>query len=365
MKKRILILVNHYVVIYNFRKEIVQRLVADGFEVWLSCPVGDRIDELKEMGCNYIEADIERHGTNPLAEIKLIRYYSSIMKDIKPDAVLSYTIKPNLYGGIAAAKLNIPYIANITGLGTAVEYEGLMQKLTLLLYKYAFRKVSCVFVQNNENKQFFVKNKISVDKLRLIPGSGVNLDQFSLLEYPSCNTLDFVFISRIMKKKGIEHYLEAAKYICRKYPNTRFHICGFCEEDYEKKLAQLQEQGIIIYHGMVRDVTTILKDCCCTIHPTYYPEGLSNVLLESCACGRPIITTDRSGCREVVDNGINGYMIKQNDTQSLIDAIEKFIGLSYDKKKEMGLNGRKKVEREFDRQIVVEAYVEEMNRAIN
>lgn len=364
MKKKILILVNHYVVIYNFRKEIVQRLIRDGFEVWLSCPMGDRIDELKAMGCKYVEAEIERHGMNVVTELKLIGYYKKVMKDIEPDAVLSYTIKPNLYGGMAAASLGIPYIANITGLGTAVEHDGIVQKITLLLYKYAFRKVNCVFVQNEENKQFFIDNKIAANKLRLIPGSGVNLDQFHVLDYPPEDEINFVFISRIMKEKGIEQYLEASEYIKSRYPKTQFHICGFCEEAYEERLNELQKKGTIIYHGMVRDVAEVLKNCCCTIHPTYYPEGMSNVLLESSACGRPIITTDRSGCREVVEDGVTGYMIKQKDTRSLINTIEKFIALPYKDKKQMGLNGRKKVEKEFDRRIVVEAYVDEIGKVV-
>ena len=360
--KKILILVNHYVVIYNFRKEIVQRLIADGHKVYLSCPMGDRIEELKAMGCQHIDAAISRHGTNPAAELKLIAYYKKIIREVKPDVVLSYTIKPNLYGGMAAMWMNVPYIANITGLGTAVEHDGIMQKITKLMYKYAFRRVSCVFVQNEENRQFFIKNKIAENKLRQIPGSGVNLEQFHVLPYPDEEKISFVFISRIMKEKGIEHYIEAARYIRKKYPNTEFHICGFCEEAYEDTLQQLQDEQIIIYHGMVKDVAGVLKDMHCTVHPTYYPEGMSNVLLESCACGRPIITTDRSGCREIVDDGINGYMIYQKDTQSLIDAIERFIKLSHDEKKAMGLRGRKKVENQFNRKIVVEAYVEEINK---
>ena len=362
MKKKVLILVNHYVVIYNFRKEIVQRLVADGYEVWLSCPMGDRIDELKRMGCNYIDVDLNRHGTNPISELKLIGYYKNLMKRIQPDVVLSYTIKPNLYGGMAAAALGIPYIANITGLGTAVENGGIMQKITLALYRYAFRVVNCVFVQNEENKQFFVDNKIATDRLRLLPGSGVNLEQFKVLPYPDDETIEFVFISRIMKEKGIEQYLSAAEYIRDKYPNTRFHICGFCEEDYTERLSKMQEKGVVIYHGMVRDITEVLKRCHCTVHPTYYPEGMSNVLLESCASGRPIITTDRSGCREVVEDDVNGYVVKQQDSDSLICAISKFIAQPNERKKKMGLNGRAKVEKEFDRQIIVDAYVEEIGR---
>ena len=295
--------------------------------------------------------------------MKLLSYYKKIIKDVNPDIVLSYTIKPNIYGGMACKSLKVPYISNITGLGTAVEKDGLMQKISIVLYKIAFKKISCVFFQNTENRQFFIDKKIAVDKHRLIPGSGVNLEHFKVLESPSEETTEFVFISRIMKEKGIDQYLEAAEHIRSKYPDTRFHICGFCEEAYEDKLKMLQDKGIVIYHGMLRDVREILKETHCTIHPTYYPEGMSNVLLESTACGRPIITTDRSGCREVVDDGVNGYVVEQKNGQDLIEKIEMFLELDYEAKKQMGLAGREKVEKEFDRKIVVEAYVEEMNKS--
>ena len=361
MAKKVLILVNHDVVIYNFRKELVERLLTDGYQITISSPYGERIDDLVNMGCEYIEANIERHGTNPLNEFKLLNYYKKIIKHIKPDVVLTYTIKPNIYGGLAAKKYKMPYIANITGLGTAVEKEGLMQKISIILYKLAFSNIQRVFFQNTENMQFFIDNNIVVNKHKLVPGSGVNLQHFNVLEYPSDESIEFVFISRIMKEKGIDQYIETAKYITSKYPNIKFHVCGFCEERYEKTLKDLQNKGVLTYHGMVRDVRGILKKTHCTIHPTYYPEGLSNVLLESAACGRPIITTDRSGCREVVDRGINGYMVKQRDSKDLIEKVEKFIKLDYEQKKLMGLAGRDKVEKEFDRQIVVEAYLSEID----
>jgi galacturonosyltransferase len=164
-----------------------------------------------------------------------------------------------------------------------------------------------------------------------------------------------------MREKGIDQYLEAAEYIRDKYPNTRFHICGYCEEDYQDKLKELSDKNVILYHGCIRDVREMHKISSCTIHPTYYPEGLSNVLLESLACCRPIITTDRSGCREVVDDNINGFIVKQNDTEDLIRKIEKFLALSHEEKMYMGLVGRKKVEREFDRTIVVNKYINEIN----
>lgn len=358
---KVLFLVNHDVVIYNFRLELVEKLIADGHQVMISSPYGERIDDLKDLGCKYYEIKISRHGMNPVKEIKLLYEYKRLIKKVKPDIVFTYTIKPNIYGAIACEAMKVPCVANITGLGSAVENEGLVQKITVLLYKYAFKNIHKVFFQNTENMQFFKDKKIAIKKHDLIPGSGVNLQRFNVLEYPATDKVEFAFISRIMKEKGIDQYLEAAEYIHNNHPNTVFHVCGFCEEAYEERLNDLAEKGIIVYHGMVRDVKSVLKNIHCTIHPTYYPEGLSNVLLESSACARPIITTNRSGCREVIDNGVNGYIVKEKDSRDLIEKIEKFMELTYDQKKEMGLRGRKKVEREFDRNIVVDRYIAVLN----
>ena len=360
---KVLFLVNHDVVIYNFRLELVERLLADGHQVVISSPYGERIEDLKALGCEYREIDIARHGMNPVKELKLISEYKKLLDQVKPDMVFSYTIKPNIYGSIACRSRKVPCVTNITGLGTAVENGGLVQKITVLLYKYAFTNVQRVFFQNTENMQFFVDHKIALGKHDLLPGSGVNLQRFEVLEYPETDTVEFAFISRKKKKKGIDQYLEAAEYIRSKYPNTVFHVFGFCEDAYEDRLKDLTEKGIINYHGMVRDIKGFLKGVHCTIHPTYYPEGISNVLLESSACARPIITTDRSGCREVIDDGVNGYVVKQQDSRDLIEKIEKFLKLSAAERKAMGLAGRSKVEKEFDRQIVVEKYIEEVNRA--
>ena len=198
----------------------------------------------------------------------------------------------------------------------------------------------------------------------LLPGSGVNLEQYQAIEYPNDETIEFVFVARLMKEKGIEQYLEAASYIRRKYDNTRFHICGACEEDYKERIEQLQNDGIVIYHGVVKDMLSIYKNVHCTVHPTYYPEGLSNVLLESSACARPIITTDRSGCREVIDDGVNGFIVKQRDSEDLIKQIEKFLTLSNEERKLMGRRGRAKVEKEFDRNIVVRKYLMELRNGL-
>lgn len=357
---KVLLLGNSDLVIYNFRMELVERLLADGHHVVISAPYGERIEELTRIGCEYHDIKLSRHGINPLEELELIRTYRKLMKQVRPDIIFSYTIKPNLYGAIAARQLKIPFIANITGLGTAVEYDGILQKVTVLLYKFAFSSVHRVFFQNEENKQFFVERKIACGKHGLLPGSGVNLSRFHPMPYPSSDKIEFAFISRIMKEKGIDQYLDAAQYIRRKYPNTVFHICGFCEQDYEQRLRELEAEGVIVYHGMLRDIRTILPELHCTIHPTYYPEGMSNTLLETCACARPIITTDRAGCREIVDDGVNGFVCAQRDSGDLIAKIERFMQLSHEQREEMGRQARLKVERCFDRQIVVEKYMMEV-----
>ena len=382
-KKTVLFLVNHDVVIYNFRLELVERLVADGHEVHISSPYGERIDDLVKLGSKYHDIKIARHGMNPVADGMLLFKYIRLVKKVKPDIIFGYTIKPNIYGALAAHFCRVPFVANITGLGTAVENPGLAQKITVALYKVAFKKVQRIFFQNTENRQFFIDRNLFTDKHAILPGSGVNLDRFSPLPYPDEDDgILFVFISRIMREKGIEQYLDAAQHFnsnsrpeasadchpgaegdriqCGSSYKTTFHICGFCEQEYQSQLEELTRKGIIVYHGMVRNIREILKNVHCTIHPSFYPEGISNVLLESCASARPIITTDRSGCREVVEDGVNGFMVKQRDSQDLIEKIGKFLALTHEEKKQMGLAGRAKVEKEFDRQIVVEAYLKEM-----
>ncbi len=359
---RILILANNDVGLYKFRKELIEALIKEN-EVYINLPDGKYVENLVSIGCKYIACELlDRHGTNPVKELRLISYYNRLLKELKPDIVFTYTIKCNVYGGMACGKLGIPYVVNITGLGTAVENAGLMQKITLTLYKQGLKKAQKVFFQNTENRDFMIDKGVVHGAYDLLPGSGVNLEQYRVLEYPDNGTIDFLFIARVMKEKGIDQYLEAAKHIRNKHPETRFHVCGFCEQAYEEILKDYQSQGIIIYHGLVDDMVSMYKIASCTIHPTYYPEGLSNVLLESCACGRPIITTNRAGCREVIDDGINGYVVKEKDSQDLIDKIELFLKKKPEKRKKMGLEGRRKVEKNFDRKIVFEKYLNEVKK---
>ena len=358
---KILILGNSCVGLYKFRKELLQRLVKD-HEVFISVPDGQFINQLKQIGCQYIETPIERRGTNPFKDLGLYRQYEKMLDNVRPDIVLTYTIKPNVYGGLACQRKKIPYVANITGLGSAVENGGLIQKISLFLYRIGLRKAQMVFLQNEDNLDFMLKHKVISGEYDLLPGSGVNLDQYKYMEYPKDDTVDFVYIGRMMSEKGFGLYIDAAQVIKKNYPQSRFHICGAYEDDYKQTVEKLIDEDVVIFHGLIDDMVEIYRDMDCTVHPTYYPEGMSNVLLESLACGRPIITTDRPGCKEIVDDGVNGFVVKQRSLDSLIEKIEKFLSLSNKERKQLGQNGRKKVEQYFDRNIVVDRYLKEIDK---
>lgn len=357
-QKTILILANKQTTIVNFRLEVVEALVKAGYRVFVSIPEGDRLNEIEATGAEIIITPMNKDGTDPVKDFMLMMKYRRMIKETKANLVLTYTIKPNVYGGMAAATLKIPYVANITGLGTALENPGNLQKLAIMLYRIGFCKVSKVFFQNSENKEFFERHKIALGKHELIPGSGVNLEKFALMDYPPEEKMDFAFISRIRKEKGIEQYISAARTIKAEYPEANFHVCGFGDDYYERRMKELDKEGVLIYHGLLKDVRIMLKDAHCVIHPTYYPEGMSNVLLESSACGRPIISTDRAGCREAIDDGENGYLVEERSSEDLIEKVRKFMELPYEEKKKMGLKGRAKVEKEFSRQIIIDKYLE-------
>lgn len=358
---KVLFLSNSFGALANFRYEFILRLLEEKHQVFLCFPFGENTEKLDGTGCQCIDIPLTRMGTNPVQEIKLINAYRKVIRQVKPDVIFSYTIKPNIYGGLAAQKENVPIVQSVTGLGTALENPGLLRGITTVLYRQACKKSRRVFCQNEEIMEFFQKNHIGQDHLARVAGSGVNLDHFRYLPYPQGKTIDFLYIARIRKEKGIDQYLDAAEKIKEEHPETVFHVVGFCDDEaYLKILAEKQAQGIIIYHGEQKDMLPFQKMNCCTVHPTYYPEGMSNVLLESAACGRPIITTDRSGCREAIEDGVNGFICKQRDSKDLVRQIEKILNMTWEQKEEMGRAGRRKMECEFDRKQVIDRYIDEL-----
>ena len=298
---------------------------------------------------------------NPITDFKLMLNYRRIIKRLKPIAVLSYTIKPNIYGGMACRLCGVPQLANVTGLGDAIENGGCMQKLATMLYKIGIGKARQIFFQNASNRIFFIKAGIADERSIQLPGSGVNLLHHMYQKYPEDGIVKFLYISRLLKDKGADEFLEMAEIIKAKYPKTEFHILGRIEGDYKNRVEDLANKGIVSYFGLTSDVRPYLKRVHCTIMPSYH-EGMSNVNLEGAANGRPVITTNVPGCRETVDDGVTGLLVEPRSIQSLADAVERFINLPYEQKVSMGKEGRRKVEREFDRQIVVDAYLNEIEK---
>lgn len=358
-----MLIANDTTYVYNLRYEVIERLIREGYEVAVVCEKQLYVDEIKESGAVFLPATIKRHSKNPFTDLLMIHMFYKVIRKYRPETVLTYNIKPNVYGGLVCEGLHIPYITNITGLGTAVEYPGFIQKITVLLYKIALGKAACVFFQNRENKEFFVKKNIRCKRGRLIPGSGVNLEKYCVLDYPDTKEVHLIFVARILKEKGIDQYLEAAKEIRKKNESVYFHVLGGCDDEHYINILQKEnESGNIIYHGLQKNMLEYQKMSGCIVLPSYYPEGMNNVLLESAASGRPIITTSRSGCGEIVEDGVTGFIVKERDARDLVCKIEKFLAMSYEERKNMGLAGRRKVEREFDREIVVQAYVDEIKR---
>ena len=357
MKNKILILSNNCSGLIKFRKEVFDFFLKQGLILTVAAPEDSFKKSIQVMGCTYKNINFNRKGKNPLTDFLLILKYLQLIHSDKPNLVLTYTIKPNIYGGIACRLMRIPQFANITGLGIAAEKRGILSFIIDILYKLGLKKTKIVFIQNNHDKDYCIQKGYIRGKTILIPGSGVNLDYYKYQDYPQSNHCHFIFIGRILQRKGIDLYLDAARIIKKQYPDTVFHIIGPCEESkYKDILKLLQKEGVIIYHGPASDIRPFLKDIHCTIHPSFYNEGMSNVLLESCSSGRPVITTNKAGCADVVEDGKNGFIMKTAEVEQLVNLIDIFINLPHNVKKEMGDYSRKKMEKEFDRNIIIQEY---------
>lgn len=354
---KVLMIVNDTNFAWNLRREVLCGFVAKGWETVLLSHILDFRKDFEDLGVRLIDLPIDRRGTNPLKDMKLISGYHKILKSERPDVVLINNTKPNIYAGIACQRLKLKYMANVTGLGTAVENPGKLQRFSIFLYRKGVKKASTLFFQNKDNMAFFTEHKMLPKNARtvLLPGSGVNLETHPVLPWPQ-GEIHFLYVARIMKEKGIDDYLEAARRFSRE--GVVFDVCGQCDDP--KYLEMLKNEPSIVYHGLQRDVLPFYEKCSCFVYPSYYPEGMSNVCLEAAACGRPVIVADRAGCRETVDDGKTGYVVPIKDREKLFEAIEKFLSLSSEQRCEMGLAGKRKMEREFDRKLVSAEYIREI-----
>lgn len=388
--KKALILANFDVGLYKFRKELIQELLNQQYKVYISLPDGELVRPLEKMGCIFIDTPVDRRGMNPATDGKLLLFYRKLLKKIKPDMVITYTIKPNIYGGLACRLTGTNYVCNITGLGTAFQKDGFLKKMVVFLYKRALKKAKTVFFENQTNRNIFLENRIvNKTKTIVLSGAGVNLEEYPFTPYPSEESgLHFLFIGRVMKEKGINELFAAAEK-CRKNKKIYFDIVGPCEEDYKEKLQDLEQKGILKWYGYQEDVKPFIEKAHCFVLPSWH-EGMANTLLESAAMGRPLITSDIPGCREAVaqeskkdknlignevktkasakadsdsngevqfrngDRGANGMLCQPKDSESLLRAIEKFCQLTEEERQEMGRRSREWMEQRFDKRKVVE-----------
>lgn len=339
----------------------------------ISCPYGPKFEMLQNISYYYDNPSIDRRGTNIIADSKLLLHYYTLFKKYKPSIILTYTAKPNVYASIVAHQLHIPVINNLTGLGSVVNESKLKKALIMWLFKVAYRKSSCVMFQNATNMQVAIDSGMIRGNYRLIPGSGVDTQRYPLQNYPiggngkSGAPVVFNYIGRIMHDKNVDDYIEVARRIKKEYPFTEFNLLGFIEpteSHYKNDLRELEDKGIIRYRGSQKDVKPFIARAHCTIHPSTYGEGMSNVLLESASSGRFLITTNNPGCQETVENGKTGYIYQGGDINALEVKVKKFLALSNETRMEMGKLGREKVLKEFSREIVIQAYKDEIKRLI-
>lgn len=353
--KKILILANDVTTILQFRTELILALVESGNKVLVSVPKSERNSEIEALGATVIETNSSRHGTNPLEDFKLLLSYIKLLREHKPDVVLTYTVKPNSYGGMACGLLKVPYMANVTGLGV-IEKKGLLQKLMLTLYKVGCRKAKCVFFQNKSNLEFFKNKKVVGDNVELLPGSGVNIEKFSYLDYPKSEKTNIVFVGRIIKDKGVFELAQVAKQYLNN-DNVQFTIVGNVEYGSENPFSDLSNVNCVGFH---KDVRPFLKDAHAVILPSYH-EGMANVLLEGASSGRPIIASRIPGCQETFDEGVTGFGFEAKNADSIKEAVQKFLSLTNEQKCEMGRKGREKMENQFNRKIVIDKYFNMIN----
>lgn len=326
---RILILTNFDVGLYQFRRELIQELLTKN-EVYISLPYGELVAPLVEMGCFFFDTPMERRGMNPVRDAKLFAAYRRIFREVKPEKVICYTIKPNIYGGFAARLAGIPYAVNITGLGTAFESGGLLKKMVTAMYRLSCKKAKTVFFENAENRQIFLDAKIVKERQTcLLSGAGVNLERYAVADYPAGDIVKFLFIGRIMREKGVDELLSAMRRLTGEGVPCTLDMVGGYEEDYGAVVEEAESEGWLTYRGYQEDV-------------------------------RPVITSRIHGCMEAVEDGVTGFLCERKDSGSLYAAMKRFCALSMEERRAMGLAGRKRMEAVFDKKRVVEETIKRL-----
>ena len=348
--------------IWNFRRPVIAALLAEGHRVTILAPGDEQVGNLERLGCRVRPLAMDQKGLNPLGDFLLMRRMKQAFADERPDVILSYTIKNNIYGALAARSLGIPFIPNVSGLGTAFLSGGGLQFVAEQLYRSAFRRLPAVFFQNQDDRDLFVARRlVRPEQTRLLPGSGIDLERFAAAAYPPADDAPtFLMIGRLLRDKGVHEFVAAAQLVKQRHPGARFQLLGAVDARNRTAIdratvLEWQRAHGIEYLGTCDDVRPHIARAHCVVLPSYR-EGAPRTLIEAAAMARPLIASDVPGCRSVVEHGATGFLCDVRSGESLAQACLAFLGLPRDARIAMGKAGRAKMEREFDQAYVVDAY---------
>lgn len=359
---RILMTVNAAWNIWNFRRPLVEALTGDGHQITVLAPRDDAVPDLVRLGCRVRPLEMSVKGLNPIEDLKLQLRFGQIFREELPDAVLSYTIKNNIFGARAAKSANVPFVPNVTGLGTAFLSGKLLQTVTEQLYRRSFAALPVVFFQNEDDRDLFLDRRlVRADQARLLPGSGIDLQRFTPAPMPAPEDPPvFLMIARLLRDKGVLEFVEAARRVKARNPRVRFKLLGAIGSENRSAIDRptvdaWAAEGVVEYLGTTADVRPVIAAASCVVLPSYR-EGAPRTLIEAAAMARPLIATDVPGCRAVVDRNVSGFLCDVRNAESLAAAMESFLDLSPEAQQAMGAAGRAKMEGEFDQALVVDAY---------
>lgn len=360
-KKKLLAITNHSYMFWKFRRELMAELQKD-YEVAISTPFVGHEDDFAAMGCRMIETDVDRRGINPKTDLKLLMTYYKLLKNEKPDMVITYSIKPNVYAGFVCRMLKIPYCVNVQGLGTAFQKEPLATVATMM-YRVSCRKAKTVFFENIGNANEFIKRHIvPKKKITVLPGAGLNLDYYTYVPYPNHDGIRFLFLGRIMKEKGIDELFYAIRKLHDEYGDTvKLDLVGFFEDEYKKAVEELVNDGIAVFHGFQEDPRPFYANADCVVLASYH-EGMSNVNLEAAATGRCVITSNIHGCKEAVDNMKSGFLCEVRNQDSLYACMKAVCEMNKKQLESMGRNGNRRMKESFDKRKVVKMTINALSK---
>ena len=354
-RKKILLITNHSYMLYRFRLDLIKKLMEE-HEVVLSMPFVGHEDDFQAMGLKCINTELDRRGINPIKDYALYRNYRRQLKEEAPDLVITYSIKPNIYAGYLAGRMNIPYVAMVQGLGTAFK-KPVLASLVTVMYRTALRRAYRVLFENGDNAMLFAeKGIVDPRKEVVLNGAGINLTYFDYKDYPDNDVFRFLYVGRFMIEKGCGELFEAARRLHSENVPFVLDLAGFYEDDFKEQVESLKTLGIVNDYGFVTDPRPIYEMSDCVVMPSWH-EGMSNVLLEAAALGRPIITTDIPGCREAVVNGVSGLLCRVKDTDSLYEAMKKMLSIPREQREAMGREGREHMRTFFRKEDIVEQTV--------